>query len=226
MEHVTTGRRLVKSPPELWAELSDPAALARRLGELGEIRITRALPESAVAWEAEQASGVVEIESSGWGTRVSLSAAPRRAPAPAPPPPPARVETELRVVARDAIRVEIPPPAPAQPPAPPPGQPSQPAEADPPEVRRPGLLARLLRRPEAGPPPAADPPPPPPEPDPPPPPEVLELGVLHVAFASRMPERPAPPAGPPGLAGDELRAVLERALDDLGAAHHRPFSRG
>ena len=34
-------RTLVKSPPELWAELSDPAALARHLGDLGEIRITR-----------------------------------------------------------------------------------------------------------------------------------------------------------------------------------------
>ena len=33
-------RRLVKSPPELWAELSDGEALARRLGHFGEIRIT------------------------------------------------------------------------------------------------------------------------------------------------------------------------------------------
>ena len=33
-------RTLVKSPPELWAELSDPTALGRHLGELGEIRIT------------------------------------------------------------------------------------------------------------------------------------------------------------------------------------------
>ena len=76
MEHVNTHRRLVKSPPELWAELSDAEALARRLEELGEVRITRTLPESVVAWEAERASGVIEIEGSGWGTRVSLSAAP------------------------------------------------------------------------------------------------------------------------------------------------------
>ncbi len=45
-------RTLVKSPPELWAELSDPAALARHLGEFGEIRITRIEPESAIEWEA------------------------------------------------------------------------------------------------------------------------------------------------------------------------------
>ena len=33
-------RTLVKSPPELWAEVSDPGALTRHLGDLGEIRIT------------------------------------------------------------------------------------------------------------------------------------------------------------------------------------------
>src|SRR5689334_7046069 len=129
MDHVTTGRRLVKSPPELCAELSDPAALARRLGELGEIRITRALPESTVAWEAERASGVVEIEPSRWGTRVSLSAAPTPPPLPEPPPPappPAHVETELRVVAEEAVRVEIPPPAPEPPPPPEPAVPEAP----------------------------------------------------------------------------------------------------
>src|SRR5438132_1197186 len=42
-------RTLVKSPPELWAELSDPTSLARHLGELGEIRITRVDPEQAPA---------------------------------------------------------------------------------------------------------------------------------------------------------------------------------
>ena len=45
-------RTLVKSPPELWAELSDPDALARHLSELGEIRITRVEPEEKVEWEA------------------------------------------------------------------------------------------------------------------------------------------------------------------------------
>ncbi|HEX3518465.1 MAG TPA: hypothetical protein VHT29_05470 [Solirubrobacteraceae bacterium] len=66
-------RTLVKSPPELWAELSDPAALARHLGELGEIRITRAEPEKRVEWEAEGTSGSVLIKPSGWGTKVTLS---------------------------------------------------------------------------------------------------------------------------------------------------------
>ena len=67
-------RTLVKSPPELWAELSNPAALARHLGELGEIRITATKPEERVEWEADDASGTVLIKSSGWGTKVTLSA--------------------------------------------------------------------------------------------------------------------------------------------------------
>lgn len=66
-------RTLVKSLPELWAELGDPAALARHLGELGEVRITKAEPEKSVEWEAEAASGKVELQQSGWGTKVTLS---------------------------------------------------------------------------------------------------------------------------------------------------------
>jgi hypothetical protein len=65
-------RTLVKSPPELWAELSDVAALTRHLGEFGEIRITRTEPESVVEWEGDRASGSVRLEPSGWGTRVTL----------------------------------------------------------------------------------------------------------------------------------------------------------
>ncbi len=70
----TVQRTLVKSPPELWAELSDPESLARRLSDFGEIRITRLVPETTVAWEGERASGTVELESSGWGTKVRLTA--------------------------------------------------------------------------------------------------------------------------------------------------------
>src|SRR6202035_2134162 len=77
-------RTLVKSPPELWAELSDPAALARHLGELGEIRITRVEPEQKVEWEAEETSGTVLINPSGWGTRVTLKVS-REIPAPESP---------------------------------------------------------------------------------------------------------------------------------------------
>ena len=66
-------RTLVKSPPELWAELSDPAALARHLGELGEIRIVRTEPERTVDWASENTTGTVSIKPSGWGTNVKLT---------------------------------------------------------------------------------------------------------------------------------------------------------
>jgi aryl-alcohol dehydrogenase-like predicted oxidoreductase len=61
-------------------------------------------------------------------------------------------------------------------------------------------------------------------------PEAAELRVVHAACACRVPERPAaaPPPEPAeaSLEPDALREVLDRVLDDLGAAHHRPFSRG
>jgi hypothetical protein len=66
-------RTLVKSPPELWAELSDPSSLSRHLGELGEIRIVRTEPESTVEWTAENTTGTVSLKPSGWGTKVTLS---------------------------------------------------------------------------------------------------------------------------------------------------------
>jgi hypothetical protein len=72
-------RTLVKSPPELWAELSDPASLANHLGELGEIRIVRTVPETTVEWEAAEVTGTVQIKPSAWGTRVTLSVTRERA---------------------------------------------------------------------------------------------------------------------------------------------------
>jgi hypothetical protein len=88
MPTVEAKRTLVKSPPELWAELSDAAALARHLGEFGEIRITRTQPESVVEWEGDLASGSVQIEPAGWGTKVTLTAEPALAEPPPPEPEP------------------------------------------------------------------------------------------------------------------------------------------
>jgi hypothetical protein len=94
-------RTLVKSPPELWTELSDPANLGRHLGELGEIRITRIDPEQKVEWEAENTSGTVLIKPSGWGTKVTLTVTrnipepePAVASEPPPEPPAPQAETE------------------------------------------------------------------------------------------------------------------------------------
>lgn len=84
MSEPSAQRTLVKSPPELWAEVSDVESLARHLGEFGEIRITRVEPETTVVWEGERASGTVELEPSGWGTKVTLTATPVEQPAPEP----------------------------------------------------------------------------------------------------------------------------------------------
>lgn len=67
-------RTVVKSPPEVWAEVSDPDSLARHLGGVGEIRITRLEPESTVAWEGTRIRGTVDLAPAGWGTKVTVSA--------------------------------------------------------------------------------------------------------------------------------------------------------
>src|SRR6476620_4492373 len=97
MQEPRAQRTLVKSPPELWAEVSDIDALARHLGEFGEIRITRLDPETTVAWEGDRACGTVALEPSGWGTKVT-STAPRAEEVVAEPvvvePEPVAVEPE------------------------------------------------------------------------------------------------------------------------------------
>src|SRR5919198_3667349 len=74
MPDLTAKRTLVKSPPELWEELSEVEGLSKHFGAFGEIRITKLEPEHTVAWEGEHASGTVSIEPSGWGTKVTLHA--------------------------------------------------------------------------------------------------------------------------------------------------------
>ncbi len=71
---VETQRTVVKSVPELWAELSEVALLGPMLGRFGEIRITRLVPEASIEWRSELAAGCVELEPSGFGTRVRLTA--------------------------------------------------------------------------------------------------------------------------------------------------------
>src|SRR5689334_11596498 len=88
MSPLQAKRTLVKSPPEIWAEVSDAGALARHLGEFGEIRITRTQPETVVEWEGDLASGCVRLEPSGWGTKVTLTAEAPDPPEPEPEPEP------------------------------------------------------------------------------------------------------------------------------------------
>jgi hypothetical protein len=132
MGAVETQRTLVKSVPELWAELSEVSALGRMLqDQFGEIRITRLNPESNIEWQSELAAGSVELEPSGFGTRVRLTAEIAEAaqvaePAPTPAPtidhgPP----TRRRLLARLLRRRPRPSPPPAGDDAQEPAQPAQ-----------------------------------------------------------------------------------------------------
>ena len=210
-------RTLVKSPPELWAECSDAASLARHLGEFGEIKITRLEPETSVAWEGELASGTVRIEPSAWGTKVTLTAqvggrtAPA-APAPVPefavpvPEPPGRVP--------EPPALEPPAPEPSalapEPPAPAAARPryAEPAPYGRLEVPPRGFLARLRQRFA--------------------PPEPVRVAVEPAAARepTASPEPPEPPE--PQLdtrSALDTSSALAAALESLGQAHHRPFSR-
>jgi hypothetical protein len=127
-------RTLVKSGPELWAEVSDPGALARHLTPFGSVRIVRTDPETLVAWEGEKAAGEVALEESGFGTRVVMTAAIVGAAPPAPPEPepvtaapePARPGFWARVFRR---RKPAPQPEPVADVAPPQPEPAPPAAA-------------------------------------------------------------------------------------------------
>ena len=71
-------RRLPRSPPELWDELASEVRLGR---SLGEVRLGAMEPPHRLAWETQGASGVIELEQLGWGTRVRLHAETKPAPA-------------------------------------------------------------------------------------------------------------------------------------------------
>jgi hypothetical protein len=245
-------RTLVKSPPELWAELSDPDALARHLGELGEIRIVRTVPESTVEWAAENTTGTISIKPSGWGTKVTLSVT-RELPGVTP-----AAAAEIR--ATDELGTDAdaaPESSPEAPPAPeiaaePETMAVAPAPAAEPEPRR-GFFARLFGRRRRA---ASSAPDAPTTLDVPTPDafaavrRVLEpqtFAAEHPFAAAPETKQPAPEptaAEPvadadPQQTGDiaaellaaeeagaeEATAVLTAVLDRLGAAHHRPFSR-
>src|SRR5690349_24744693 len=113
MPEPSAQRTLVKSPPELWAEVSDVESLARHLGEFGEIRITRLDPETTVAWEGDRARGTVALEPSGWGTKVTLTAELAEEAA---PPEPVAVEPEPVAAEPEPVAAKPEPePLPAEP---------------------------------------------------------------------------------------------------------------
>lgn len=218
-EHQSS-RTLVKSAPELWAECSDAASLARHLGAFGEIRITKLEPETAVAWEGAAASGTVKLETSGWGTRVTLTVTEDQAPPVQPEPVPDTVVAA--VVEPEPVVIEEPEPVVEPEPE------SELAAADTAIAPRSGMLARFRgafrRKPAAMVEPGL------PEPEPQAVPVAgtpLEPQPVPVAEpppeAEPVPVAEAPPQRQSGpLAGED---ALVAALDSLGMAHHRPYSR-
>ncbi len=227
-------RRLVKSSPELWAEVSDQESLGRRLHAFGEIRITGTDPETTVAWEGDQVSGTVAIASAGWGTKVALTVEVADRPvaaSPAPAPEPEVIKPELTAVATPpappviAASVAAAPKAEAKPTP-------TPTRAAP--VKR-GFLARLL---DFGPPipdpprPTAirDEPTPDPEPEPTPEPDAAPEAAPEpmpdpIVVPEVEPEVSIEAPEPAPLSAESIDEILSGVLDDLGAAHHRPFSR-
>ena len=292
MPDLRVRRTLVKSPPELWAELSEVDGLARHLGEFGEITITRAQPETTVAWEGDSARGIVELEPTGWGTKVTITA---QVPEPEPvkpeavEPEPEEPEPEEPVEPEEpdgGPKVLGPDPDPFDPDPdpfdpdpdpfdpgpeafePPPGEP----EPDGPEPRpkRRGALSRwLFRERRTGPEPLTEgdiadlrmeaeaeaelPPvepepelPPvdaetqltPDEPEPTPEPEShdkrqfvgpdedfeFDFEIRRASIEEQTTSEEEP--GPAMIDPERAREVLEATLENLGQAHHRPFSRG
>jgi hypothetical protein len=223
MTELQASRTLVKSPPELWAECSDAASLARHLGQFGEIRITRLDPETAVAWEGEHARGTVRIEPSGWGTKVILTAvavsaeaAPAVAPEPVAPEEPFEALEDPAGPTEDPAGPTEDPAGPTEDPAGPADDPAEPAHpAEPPRRRRFAWLFARRRapdvRPEPGEVPGAAVAEPPPEP------EATETEPPPDPESSPEPESSS--------AVSDTEAALAAALDSLGQAHHRPYSR-
>ena len=231
MPDLTAKRTLVKSPPELWEELSEVEGLAKHLGAFGEIKITKLEPEHTVAWEGEHASGTVSIEPSGWGTKVTLHAELPRGvePEPEPEPEPVAAEPEPGPIGAEPDAIE---PEPARIGAEPDAETEKPrrgfwawlfrprtgdqAEPEPVADERPEPEAEpVLAEPE---PVAAEPEPIAAEPEP--------VAAEPEPVAAEPEPEPAAEAGAAPLDPERARVVLDEALDALGAAHHRPFSRG
>jgi hypothetical protein len=237
MPDLTAKRTLVKSPPELWEELSEVEGLAKHLGAFGEIKITKLEPEHTVAWEGEHASGTVSIEPSGWGTKVTLHAELPEDEAPiaeepiAEDPPVAAEEPSAEAEEPEPLADAERPVADVEEPEP---------VADEPQAapRRRGFWGWLFRTRTGG----QDVEPEQVAIEPEPEPVVEEPEPVAVEPEPEpVVEKPEPvveetepePAAAEVDSDDEAavdperaRAILDDALDALGAAHHRPFSRG
>ena len=71
MPTIELERTLVKSPPELWEEIGSQEALGRWLPD---VRVNALDAPHRIEWSGPSARGVIELEASGWGTRVRAQA--------------------------------------------------------------------------------------------------------------------------------------------------------
>jgi hypothetical protein len=70
MPRFEVSRTLVKSPPELWAELG-PDCLGKALGT---VSVEETEPERQMTFEGAGVRGTAVLEPAGWGTKVTLTA--------------------------------------------------------------------------------------------------------------------------------------------------------
>jgi hypothetical protein len=70
MPRFEVSRTLVKSPPELWAELG-PDCLEKALGS---VSVEETKPEREMTFAGKGVRGSALLEPAGWGTRVTLTA--------------------------------------------------------------------------------------------------------------------------------------------------------
>lgn len=70
MPRFEVSRTLVKSPPELWAELG-PDCLEKALGA---VSVEETEPERELSFAGAGVRGTAVLEPAGWGTKVTLTA--------------------------------------------------------------------------------------------------------------------------------------------------------
>ena len=70
MPRFEVSRTLVKSPPELWAELG-PDCLEKALGA---VSVEETEPERELSFAGNGVRGTAVLEPAGWGTKVTLTA--------------------------------------------------------------------------------------------------------------------------------------------------------
>jgi hypothetical protein len=78
MPSIELERTLVKSPPELWDEISSQPGLSRWLGT---VSVSASEPPRRLEWDSEIATGVIELEAAGWGTKIVARATSTTEPA-------------------------------------------------------------------------------------------------------------------------------------------------